>query len=236
LDYGESPLNIVRIAAKSLFIFCIPVFFLATSLAWGFNSLWLYQYGFEKYQVSQSTGISASNLEKSARGLIDYFKINSSDDYVHIILIENGRLFELFTQEEQIHFKDVRQLVWLDYKVFLISLFFILGYITFYFIRQKSEKWRQLALDLIWGCGLSLVLIILLGIGSILDFDSLFLQFHYLAFTNQFWSAEGYMLQLFPGGFWLDAALFCFVFMAGLAILTGLLTFLYLRFKKILLR
>jgi integral membrane protein (TIGR01906 family) len=222
----------VRIAAKSLFIICIPVFFLATSLAWGFNSLWLYQYGFEKYQVSQSTGISASNLEKSARGLIDYFKISSSDGYVHIILTENNRSFELFTREEQIHFKDVRQLVWLDYKVLLISLIFILGYITFYFIKQKSKFRHQLALNLIWGCGLSLVLIILLGVGSFLDFDSLFLQFHYLAFTNQFWSAEGYMLQLFPGGFWFDAALFCFGFMGVLAILIGFLAFLVLRRRK----
>jgi integral membrane protein (TIGR01906 family) len=229
-------LKIVRIAAKSLFILCIPVFFLATSLAWGFNSLWLYQYGFEKYHVSQSTGISASNLEKSARGLIEYFKINSSDDYVHIILIENNRSFELFTREEQIHFKDVRQLVWLDYKVLIISLLFILGYITFNFIQQKSKFWRQLAFDLIWGCCLSLVLIILSSIGSFLDFDSLFLRFHYLAFTNQFWSADGYMLQLFPGGFWFDAALFCFGFMAGLAILTGLLAVIYLRLKKLLLR
>lgn len=225
-------MKVIRIAAKSLFIICIPVFLLSASLAWGFNSLWLYEYGFEKYNVGQSTGLSASNLEKAARGLIDYFKINSRDEYVHILLEEGNRSFELFTQDEQIHFKDVKQLVWLDYKVLLISLLFILGYIIIYFILQKSKLWRQLAFNLIWGCGLSLALIIAIGVASLLDFDRFFLQFHYLAFSNQYWSAEGYMLQLFPGGFWFDAALFCLGFMAGLALLIGLLSFLYLKLQR----
>jgi integral membrane protein (TIGR01906 family) len=208
------------------------VFLLSASLAWGFNSLWLYKYGFEKYNVSQSTGLSASNLEKAAMGLIDYFKINSREEYVHIFLEEGDRSFELFKQDEQIHFKDVKQLVWLDYKVLLTSLMFILGYIIVYFILKKSKLWRQLALNLIWGCGLSLVLIIVIGAGSLLDFDRFFLQFHYLAFSNQYWSAEGYMLQLFPGGFWFDAALFCLSFMAGLAVLIGLISFLFLKLHR----
>jgi integral membrane protein (TIGR01906 family) len=225
-------LKAVRFVFKSIFIICIPIFLLSTSLAWGFNSLWLYKYGFEKYNVSQTTGISASNLEKSARGLIDYFKINSKEEYVHISLTQGGRSFDLFTQDEQIHFKDVRQLVWLDYKVWLVSLVIILGYLIFYFIREKSAFWSRLAITLLWGCGLSIALIFILVIGSLLDFDQLFLQFHYLAFTNQYWSSEGYMLQLFPGGFWYDAALFCFGLMAGLAILTGLVAFFILHSGK----
>ena len=50
---------------------------------------------------------------------------------------------------------------------------------------------------------------LLLGAGALLDFDHLFLRFHLFAFTNEFWSAEGYMLLLFPGGFWYDAVIYC---------------------------
>ncbi len=225
-------MKFVELAVKSLFIICIPMFFLSTSLAWGFNSYWLYKYGFDKYQVSQSTGISNSNLEKSAQGLINYFKFNSADEYVNIILDEGGRTFELFTRDEQIHFRDVRQLVWLDYKVLVISFLIILFCIVFGFISQRKKFLHYLALNTIWGCGLSLVLIFFLGLGSFLDFDRFFLQFHYLAFSNQYWSAEGYMLQLFPSGFWFDTALFCLGFMAGLSILIGLLSVFCLKFKK----
>ena len=72
-------------------------------------------------------------------------------------------------------------------------------------------------------------LLIVLGVASMLDFDQLFLQLHHLIFTNTYWSAEGYMLLLFPGGFWFDAALICIAFMAGLAIISGIIGIIFLK-------
>jgi uncharacterized membrane protein len=76
---------------------------------------------------------------------------------------------------------------------------------------------------------LTLILLVVLGIAAVLDFDRLFLQFHFLAFTNTLWSAQGYMLLLFPGGFWFDAALICGAFIAGLALVFNILSRVYLR-------
>ena len=121
-------LKILGIITKWIFILCLPILFLSASLAWGFNSLRLYEYGFQKYDVSQTTSLSAGELEKTAQGLIDYFKFNSRDEYVQITLVKNGQPFELFAPEEQIHFKDVRQLVWLDYRVLLATLIIVLSY------------------------------------------------------------------------------------------------------------
>lgn len=218
--------------ARPIFILCLPLFFLSASLAWGFNSLWLYQYGFEKYNVSQRTGLTPQDLEKTARGLITYFKINSPEEFIQVTVTKDNRSFELFTTEEKIHFSDVRQLVWLDYRILLISTAIILVYALFYTFWRKGIHRRQLARSVIWGSGLAIAIIILLGVSSLLDFDRLFLQFHYLAFSNEHWSARGYMLQLFPGGFWFDAALICIGFMAGLAVILGLLSYLYLRLDK----
>ncbi|MDD5289263.1 MAG: DUF1461 domain-containing protein [Dehalococcoidales bacterium] len=72
--------------------------------------------------------------------------------------------------------------------------------------------------DTIIGSGLTLVLMCALGIVALLDFDSLFLQFHFIAFSNDFWSAEGNMLLLFPGGFWYDAAIYCVIAICVLAV------------------
>ena len=62
------------------------------------------------------------------------------------------------------------------------------------------------------------------GIGTLLDFSSLFLQFHLISFTNELWildPARDYLIRLFPHGFWFDAALFCvLVSMAG-AVISG---------------
>jgi uncharacterized membrane protein len=50
------------------------------------------------------------------------------------------------------------------------------------------------------------------------------LQFHLLSFSNQFWQlnpAKDYLIMLFPGGFWSDAALFCALATVGLAVILG---------------
>ena len=222
-------MNILKIVARWIFILCIPVLLLSASIAWGFNSLWIYTYGFQKYNVSQTTGLPPAQLEMIAKGMIDYF--NSDDEFVEITVTEDNRPFDLFTTEEQIHLKDVKQLVWLDYRVLFVTFFIILSYslVSIFWLRRGRR--RQLAKSLLWGSGLALSLIIIVGVAVVFAFDWLWLQFHFLSFSNDFWSAEGYMIPLF-GGFWYDAALICIAFMAGLAIILGISAFLCLRFNR----
>jgi integral membrane protein (TIGR01906 family) len=223
-------LKIIGIIARWIFILALPALFISFSLAWGFNSLWLYDWGFQKYGVSQSTGLSEAELDKAARALINYF--NSTDEYIHVTVTGKGQSFELFNPAEQIHFKDVKALIWLDYRVALVAFLIVLVYAITAIFWKKGRFRRYLARGWLWGSGISIALIIILGLASFLDFDQLFLQFHYLAFTNSYWSAEGYMLLLFPGGFWNDAALICISFMAGMALITGFVAVLYLKLAQ----
>ncbi len=220
-------MRVSQVIARWIFILCLPVLLLSASIAWGFNSQWIFGYGFQKYGVSQITGLSENELGKIGKSWTEY--INSSDEYWHITITKDGKTFELFTPDEQVHFKDVKQLIWLDYRVLLVTGIIVLGYALVSIFWRRGRYWRQLARSVIWGSGLAIALIIILGIGSMLDFDQLFLQLHYLIFTNSLWSAQGYMLLLFPGGFWFDAALFCIGFMAGLAIVLGSSAVIYLK-------
>jgi integral membrane protein (TIGR01906 family) len=225
-------LKITGIILRWIFILCLPILLLSASLAWGFNSLWLYEYGFQKYDVSRVTGLKQGELEQTATGLIDYFKINSPDEYIQINLVRNGQNFNLFTEEEQVHFKDVKDLVYLDYRILFVTLAFVLGFVAFSIFWRKGMYRRLLARSIIWGSGLAVLLILILGVASLTDFDQLFLKFHYLVFSNTNWSAAGYMLLLFPDGFWFDAALVCIGFTAGMAVILGAFSFLYLRLSK----
>jgi integral membrane protein (TIGR01906 family) len=223
-------LKITEIIAKCIFIICLPVLLLSVSLAWGFNSTWLFDYGFQKYNVSQTTGLPNAELTKIGGSWVKY--INSNEEYWHVTITSKGQTFELFTPEEQVHFKDVKQLIWLDYRILLITLVIALSYFLTSIFWRRGKYWRQLARSIIWGSGLAILVIVILGVASVFDFDQLFLQLHFLAFTNQYWSAEGYMLLLFPGGFWYDAALTCIGFMAGLALVLGILGAVYLRITR----
>lgn len=208
----------------------MPALLLSAGIGWGFNSRWLYTSGFQKYGVSQTTGLAPAELEKAAAGLISYF--NSTDEYVNITLTKDGKPFPLLTREEAIHFKDVKDLVWLDYRVFFISLVYALAFALVCLFRRRRKYLRVLARSALWGSGLTLGLMLLLGIGVVLDFDRLFLQFHFLAFTNTFWSAPGYMLLLFPGGFWYDATAICAGFTGLLAILVLAVSYVYLKHSE----
>jgi integral membrane protein (TIGR01906 family) len=215
----------LSIAAKWLFIVCLPVLLLTTSLGWAANSLWLYKYGFGKYNVNQSLADSGleltdSEIENIYAGLISYF--NSHDEYISITVVQNGEPFNLFTPEETIHFRDVKGLIRLDYWVFLGTLVYALAYAGVCLFWRKKRYWRHLAWGLVGGGSLTLALLLLIfGLGMLLGFDQLLYQFHLLFFTNLYWSAEGYMLLLFPENLLRDMALFCAAVTMGLAIIPG---------------
>jgi len=203
-------LKILGIAAKWLFILCLPVLLLTASIGWAVNSLWLYQYGFEKYSVSQTAGLAETELEKAARGLISYF--NSDKDDISLTVVKNDQPFELFNQREVIHLKDVKDLIWLDYWVLLGTLIYVLGYAGFSLFWRRRRYWRRLAWEVVGGGGITLAMMLALGLGTLLGFDQLFLQFHLISFTNPFWQLDptkDYLIMLFPQGFWYDATLFC---------------------------
>ncbi len=226
-------MRILGIAAKWLFILCLPVLLLTTSLGWAINSLWLYQYGFEKYNVSQTTGLAEVELEKAARGVISYF--NSGEEYISLTVVKEGQPFELFNQREVIHLKDVKGLIWLDYWVLLGTLIYALTYAGVSLFWQRRRYWRRLAQGVVGGSGTTLALMLALGLGTLLGFDQLFLQFHLISFTNEFWQldpARDYLIMFFPQGFWYDVTLFCALATAVGAVVLGGMAGVYLKRTK----
>ena len=220
-------LKILGTAARWLFMLCLPVLLLATSIGWAVNSHWLYNYGFQKYSIIQTPALAEFDLEEIANGLISYF--NSGEEYINLVVAKDGESFELFTQEEIIHFKDVKGLIWLDYWLMLGAGIYVLAYAGICLSWQRRRHWRRLAWGIAGGTGITLVLVLALGLGVLLGFNQLFYQFHLLFFSNEFWSAKGYMLMLFHEHFFYDTALFCGGIIVGLAVILGGLSGIHLK-------
>jgi integral membrane protein (TIGR01906 family) len=226
-------MRILSIVAKWLFMLCLPILLLTASLGWAANSLWLYKYGFEKYNISQATDLASSELDKAARGLIGYF--NSNEEYISLTVVKDGEPFVLFNQREIVHLKDVKGLIWLDYRVLLGTLVYVLAYAAVCLFWRKRRYWRRLAWGVVGGGGITLALMLALGLGTLFSFDQLFWQFHLISFSNQLWlldPTKDYLKMLFPDGFFYDAALFCAAITTGLAIILGGVAGGYLRFTK----
>lgn len=209
------------IVANVLFMVCLPMLLVTATIAFEFNSLWLYKNGFEKYNVSQTTGLSEAELEKAARGLINYF--NSDEEYISLTVIKDGKPFELFNQREVAHLKDVKGLVRLDYRLLLGAAIYVGAYagICLFWRRRR----RRLAWGVVGGSSIALGMMLALGIGSTVQgFGQLYTQFHFLAFTNEFWMLDptkDYLIMLVPDGFQYDMAMLFAKIVIGIAVTLG---------------
>lgn len=182
-----------------LFIICIPVLLIATDVRFAANDIRLYNYGFNKYEVSEETGLAKEELTQIAHQLIDYF--NSDEEFIDVAV---------FNERDVAHLKDVKGLIQLVYRLQFVSLAYIIAYIVFNLILLRGALWRELAKRLIWGCLFTIGIIFVIGIMALVGFDELFLWFHLVSFRNDLWRLYpgDPLLLMFPEGFFRDAALF----------------------------
>lgn len=215
----------MRTAAQWLFIICLPVLLLTGSIGVVANTLgwWLADSGSEGYDVRQSLAYAGlelddAGLEQVYADLVSYF--NSGEEYIRLTVVSGSQRIDLFTPEEVIHFKDVKRLIWLDYWLCLGTLVYILAYtgVNLFCLRDR----RRLAWGLVWSGGLTVVIILaLVLLDAVFGFGELWYRFHLVFFSNEFWSAEGYMLLLFPERFFADAAVFCALVTVVVALVLG---------------
>ncbi len=214
-------MKFLRSAARYLFIICLPVILLTSTVRYEFSSLPVYEHGFEKYAISHVTGIEETQLTEIAQSLVDYFGFNSKTP--QYILEKNGRSSPLFGPHELIHLEDVRNLLSTNNTVFYGTLAYLVLY-SLFSLAKRRNNWQKLARGVFHGCLLTLVLLAATGIIAYFNFEQLFLQFHHLVFTNPYWMlnpARDYLIMLFPAPFWEDVAILGAGVTAGKAIVLG---------------
>ncbi|MCX6012109.1 MAG: TIGR01906 family membrane protein, partial [Chloroflexi bacterium] len=196
--------------------------YITTNARIAISSVNLYEYGYDKYNVSESTNISEKELTDIAKELISYF--NSGKD------ITTTR----FNDRELTHLQDVRNLIQFIYMVQIIVLFYVIAYIILGFIFRKKVSELSISRGLLWGSCLCIGILFLLGIMVISDFESIFTWFHEVSFNNQLWMMlPGDLLpDLYTEGFFADAALFIFISIVVECLIIGGASFIFIRRKK----
>jgi integral membrane protein (TIGR01906 family) len=215
-------MRVLKIILYSILICCIPLLVISSNLRLASTQLFIYKYGVDTYPISEVTGISKSDLLKIHQNLIDYY--NSRTDTPQIKVLRNGNVGEIFNEKELVHLRDVKGLFQLDHNVQIFSLIILAICIALLLIFEG--KWRTVIKGILWGSGLTLGLVIFLALWSIVGFEQLFILFHQLSFTNDFWvldPGKDVLIMLFPGGFFFDIVLFGFgVIVLQLLILIGI--------------
>ena len=175
---------------------------------------------FDKYNISQETGLDQTSLREIMADILRYFK----DDRVLLDTKIPGQNTPAFGERAVIHMVDVKDLFVGGRTIRNISLLIIPLLILY--LRNDPLWIKGLAKTLLFAAGGSLMAIVLLAILMQLDFYQYFTYFHLLFFSNDLWILDPkteLMIKMLPEGFFMDTAYeIIYYFLAG-NLLTGFL-------------
>jgi integral membrane protein (TIGR01906 family) len=191
--------------AACLFVLAVPLVLVTASVTWAVNNPRVYSRGFEKYGVSLATGITATDLRQAGADLRRYF--NSGGEPLVLRASVLGVEKEIFNPREVQHMGDVKRLVRGVYAVLAGSGAYLLAAAAAGCLWRRRRFVTMLAGLCLGGGGLTLGLVLGVGLVAVAGFDTLFLTFHQLSFSNDFWLLDprtDYLVMMFPQGFWFD--------------------------------
>lgn len=201
-------MRFLRGAALALVIAALPVLLITTSARIVIYSGWLYNYGFEKYGIAKVTDIDEPQLLRAAQEIKDYFSKGRPLLTTRVTI--RGVERPLYNERELLHMADVKALILGMLLLQKLNIAIVLGVCGGALLLLKDRGLAFAAKGLFWGAVATVAVIALGGIGSLLDFRSLFIFFHHLSFSNDLWLLDprtDYLLMMFPEGFFLDATL-----------------------------
>jgi integral membrane protein (TIGR01906 family) len=224
--------------ASLLVVIATPVLLIASNSKLLALSPLFYRAEHDKLGVAQAMGVSAELVQKVALAVIDY--LQAAPDSLPALMTQHGASPDYFSPRDHIHMIDVHALVQMVFQSQTIGL--ILGAVGLVGIILLATRKRDevVASRILRGSIFTMVLLVIIGLVAFTNFDAVFLQFHYLAFTNDFWILDPSVDRLivnYPPTFFYDmalaAAVLSFVEAAIIAIVTGVFLFVKRRRQRV---
>lgn len=197
------------------------------------SSAGLMQSTMETHAPTAATGLPAEQYAPVAQMIAGYLS-GKTDEFQYTFTREDGSENVCFNTVEQTHMADCRALFVLDRKVLLIALA-VCCFSAAGLTALRTEK--RLALrGFLAGIGGIILMAAALLMWGLIDFDSLFVLFHRLSFTNNLWLLNpetDLLIRLMPTSFFIScAALAGGTWLGILCLLQGIGQALLHRWKK----
>lgn len=222
-----------RLAGTVLIVIAVPVLLVSFSVRSVAFSDSFYREEFARYRVGAVTGLDDRELARVADAFIGYFQSGPGRLDMQVDLPGGER--PLFSEREIRHMEDVQALMERVLQAGGVSLIALLLGATAVVSAGPGTALPALLRAGALAGAVSAGLVGLLALGSVLDFGRLFVQFHHLTFSNDLWLLDPQrdrLIQLFPQGFFFDAAILIGLRAAGFGAVIGTASWLALRLVR----
>jgi integral membrane protein (TIGR01906 family) len=221
-------LGLFRSIAFALLVLVVPVALVATNIRFAASEVRVYDYSVREYNAEAAAAIPESELIRANRELVSYFRADDPGPLSIVVTNTSGEEETLFNARETVHLADVRDLFQLLFKVQLIAVALVLSAAM---VLLVTASVRALAQGLLYGSVFTVALVAATGGLAAFGFEQAWTQFHFLAFTNDFWRlnpATDHLIQMFPEPFWFDITILIGAFTLLEVLLIGGASGLYL--------
>ena len=195
-------------ALAALFGIALPVFLIAGNVEYVTGSDWLYSYNWWRNGIDDTTGITVGELNRGADQIKDYFE--NDEEFLDLRVNLRDQEVSLYSEREVRHMVDVKGLMKGVSNTVLITGLTALVIAIAGLIYMRAQFWGYLQRTLRWSALGSGLIVGVLGIAILIDFDFVFTQFHFISFANDLWQLNpytDYLLIMFPQQFFFEATL-----------------------------
>ena len=162
-----------------------------------------------KFGVADRIGMTQEGLMELYDELLKYLEDKRDD--LDITIERNGQQMQAFYEKEILHMIDVKVLVLGAFKirdVAAILAVVLIGVICLW-RSDQGRIWKVLLRGFLIAAGIFFAVVAALCIAIAVDFDSAFILFHQLLFTNDLWQlnyATDLLMNIVPESFSYDVA------------------------------
>jgi len=209
-------LGVFRRLATLVFVLAIPIALVSSTARFVFNEPRVYRYSIDEFGAVQASGVPRSELIRATKELRTYLNSESGPLRIQVTTADN-RTGSLFNPREVTHLNDVRRLIGYLNNVQIISVLYVLVYIGAVVLWAREVSLRGMAVAIAAGSVLTLVGIGGAAVAASSGFDSAWLRFHEVFFTDnyKFNPLTDHLMQIFPSDFWQSIVFFVGVLIAA---------------------
>ena len=199
-------MQILKLLSITLLFIAVPLALIGTNTRILINSPFLYEYGFDKYEIAAKTGIERKDLLHASEQITEYF--SNREELLELKVPVNGIRRNIYSEREVLHMRDVKNLVVGLYRFQEVSIAYIVIFSTLILVITRGKFVGKLARYFLMSGTLTLTIIVITGLLSAISFESVFLMFHLISFSNDLWQLDPsrhYLIAMFPQNFFFDA-------------------------------